>query len=297
MARQREPEKQLLDVNGLIEAALDLTAYGLRAAGIKVRTELAPDLPQLVGDAGQLHQLFANLIVNAQHALEGHDGLRELAIATRCEGGAVTIEVADSGPGIPPAIRSRIFEPFFTTKPVGSGTGLGLSFAYGVARAHGGELALADGDEGTRFRIALPIGANGVGSAKQSVRRETGHGGVALVVDDELELAETLAEMLEGQGWSVVVAGGGREALDRLAERDVDLVITDLRMPDLDGADLFAWVRAHRPSLAERVVFLTGDTLGPGANRFLESCGRPFAEKPFSPESIARLVEASGWRR
>jgi len=296
MARQREPEKQRLDVNGLIEAALDLTAYGLRSAGVQVRRDFAAGLPQPVGDASQLHQLFANLFVNAQHALEAHPGRRELAVSTRHECSRVVIEVADSGPGIPPEIRSRIFEPFFTTKPVGAGTGLGLSFAYGVARAHGGELALVEEGEGTRFRITLPLEDAPAASASAAVAAAGGHGGVALIVDDEVELAETLAEMLDGQGWSTIVAEGGRAAVEQIERRDVDIVITDLRMPGFDGADLFAWVRENRPWLAERVVFLTGDTLGPGANRFLETCGRPYAEKPFSPESIARLIEASGWR-
>jgi signal transduction histidine kinase/CheY-like chemotaxis protein len=296
MARQRQPEKQSLDVNGLIEAALDLTAYGLRAAGVQVRTDFAPGLPQPVGDASQLHQLFANLFVNAQHALEDHRGRRELAVSTRCDGARVVVEVADSGPGIPAEIRSRIFEPFFTTKPVGAGTGLGLSFAYGVARAHGGELALVEEGEGTRFRVTLPLKEAPLLTATATAAPEKGHGGVALIVDDEVELAETLAEMLDGQGWSTIVAEGGRAAVEQIERRDVDIVITDLRMPGFDGADLFAWVREHRPALAERVVFLTGDTLGPGANRFLETCGRPYAEKPFSPDSIARLIEASGWR-
>ncbi|MFN3390051.1 MAG: sensor histidine kinase, partial [Allosphingosinicella sp.] len=151
MARQREPERQALDLNELIEAALELTGYGLRAAGVRVVRDLDPSLPRLVGDASQLHQLFANLIVNAQHALEGHDGPRELRVATEFRDGEVRAVIGDSGPGIPDAIRDRVFEPFFTTKPVGAGTGLGLSFAYGVAHAHGGELELLDARPGTHF--------------------------------------------------------------------------------------------------------------------------------------------------
>jgi PAS domain S-box-containing protein len=293
MARQREPERQALDLNELIEAALELTGYGLRAAGVQVVRELDPQLPRLIGDASQLHQLFANLIVNAQHALEMHTS-RELRISTRQHGEAVIATVWDSGPGIPAAIRDRIFEPFFTTKPVGTGTGLGLSFAYGVAQAHGGALDLLDAEGGTAFQLRLPVAQQAAVPAAAEDTGVEGSAGKVLVVDDEPELAETLAEMLEDQGWETRVAIGGRAAIELLeGGAAVDLVITDLRMPDVDGRELFLWIGAHRPKLAQRIAFLTGDTLGSHAAGFLAETGRPHAEKPFTPESIAALVRAA----
>jgi PAS domain S-box-containing protein len=291
MARQRQPERQLVDVNELIGAAVDLMTYGLRAAGVAVRLELASDLPRLLADASQLHQLFANLIVNAQHALESVAGVRQLRIRTFATNGEVVVEVADTGPGIPTDIRHRIFEPFFTTKPVGSGTGLGLSFAYGVAKAHGGELKLSEAGPGTMFTLFLPIRSSD--SERPPVTADgasNGGSGRVLIIDDEPEIAETLAEMLESRGWEAIVANGGRAAMDRLQEGDFDLVITDLRMPEVDGADLFAWVQAHRPELEDRFAFLTGDTLGTHAGTFLAQASRPFTNKPFSPASIQQLV-------
>jgi PAS domain S-box-containing protein len=292
MARQREPERQLVDVNEIIDAALDLTAYGLRSAGVAVRTDFARELPVVVGDAGQLHQLFANLIINAQHALETCRGTRELSIATRIEDDRLVIDVCDNGDGIAPALRGRIFEPFFTTKPVGAGTGLGLSFAYGVARAHGGELSLLETETGAHFRVVLPAEAAALSVAQGRSADPVPLAGRALVVDDEADLAETLCELLEHKGWETRVAHNGEEAIRQLDHGDPDLIIADIKMPGMDGPALHAWLSEHRPALADRVVFLTGDTLGEAVNAFLKTCGRPFIEKPFSAESLSELIRS-----
>lgn len=290
MARQQAPERQLIDVNDLIGAALDITAYGLRAAGVTVHTQFAPGLPSVVGDAGQLHQLFANLIINAQHALETVQGPRTLWIATRAAGDMIAIDVRDNGPGIPAALHGRIFEPFFTTKPVGAGTGLGLSFAYGVAQSHGGALSLVQAQAGAHFQIMLPGQQVAVAAAAGKAADMVAPAGRVIVVDDEADLADTICELLEQHGWQARAARSGEEAIGLLAGGDPDLIIADLKMPGMDGPALHAWLRQNRADLADRVVFLTGDTLGEAANAFLTSCGRPHIEKPFSMEAFAGLA-------
>lgn len=290
MARQREPERQLVDINETIDAALELTAYGLRSAGVSVDTDFARDLPVVIGDAGQLHQLFANLIINAQHALETCRAPRRLGIATRLENGHIVMDIRDNGPGVAPALRARIFEPFFTTKPVGAGTGLGLSFAYGVARAHGGELLLLETASGAHFRVVLPVEASVHAAAHSEAETRARPAGRVLVVDDEVDLAATVCELLELHGWQTRAAHSGEEAIRQLDHDDPDLIIADIKMPGMDGPALFDWLSEHRPALADRVVFLTGDTLGDAANAFLARCGRPFLEKPFSVESFAALL-------
>lgn len=293
MARQREPERQPVDINDLLQAALDLTAYGLRSADVKVSTRFERELPIVFGDAGQLHQLFANLIINAQHALESQRGARELSIATSVAEDRVVVELHDSGPGVPADLRPRIFEPFFTTKPVGSGTGLGLSFAYGVSQAHGGTLSLVDTAVGALFRVELPARQSPEGPAPVEGDVPEIAAGTALVVDDEVDLAETLSELLEAEGWKVIIADSGARAIEILQEEDPQLIIADIKMPQVDGPGLYTWLQEHRPRLVERLVFLTGDTLGAAANAFLASCGRPFVEKPFSSATIATLLSTS----
>lgn len=297
MARERPPERQPIDINHLIEAALEITSYGLRAAGVTVRCEFAPRLPCVIGDASQLHQLFANLIVNAQHAMEGHDGLRELTITTARSGEVVSVEIADTGPGIPEGQRHRVFEPFFTTRPVGVGTGLGLSFAYNVAASHGGQLGLAPSEQGACFVLRLPLGETAQ-EAAAATTTPPALKGRALIVDDEEELAETLAELLSERGWDTHVATSGSGAIAALEAGDFDVVLSDVRMPQVDGPALYQWIKTHRPQLAARIGFLTGDTLGAQAGRFLSEAGVPFSEKPFSGKAIddllARLLDGTG---
>jgi PAS domain S-box-containing protein len=292
MARQKSPQRRWVDMNAVVAGALELTGYGLRSSGVEVRCDFADALPPVIGDADQLHQVIANLVVNAQHALEDVSGARELRIATRAghAPGTVEVELVDNGPGVPPEHRRRLFEPFFTTKPQGAGTGLGLSFSLGVAEAHGGTLELVGKGPGAAFRLTLP--ANGVPARREApaaAMLSATHGD-ALVVDDEADIAEIIAELLGKQGYRVEIARNGSEAKTRLAARDFDLVLSDLRMPDVDGPALHAWLAANKPHLLDRLGFVTGDTMGPNAVRFLGASGRPTLEKPFTPQSLRAFV-------
>lgn len=297
MARERPPERQPIDINHLIEAALEITTYGLRAAGVSVHCRFDPALPSVVGDASQLHQLFANLIINAQHAMAGHEGARALTITTRRDGEGIAVEIADTGPGIPEEQRHRVFEPFFTTRPIGAGTGLGLSFAYNVAAAHGGRLCLAPSEQGARFLLQLPLGTQTDTPSMEMPARILGKGR-ALIVDDEAELAETLAELLTERGWNTHVATSGAAAIEALERHEFDVVLSDVRMPHMDGPALYQWIKTHRAHLVRRTGFLTGDTLGSQASAFLREAEVPFAEKPFSAATIeqllARLLDDAG---
>jgi PAS domain S-box-containing protein len=295
MARQKAPERSAVDVNVVARAALDLAGYGLRTAGVEVTTDFAADLPRLMADEDQLHQVLANLVVNAQQALLETTGPRRLTLRTR-KGmqDTVEVEIADTGPGIPLDVQRRIFEPFYTTKPQGAGTGLGLSFSMGVAQAHGGRLELAESlPSGTTFRLTLPAhepeasqgGAAGAVAAPAPLASAA-----ALVVDDEPDLTDALAIMLRREGYDVTTASSGREAQALLTAREFDLILSDLRMPDIDGPALYGWLQRERPRLADRVGFITGDTLGAEAVRFLTRAGRPFVEKPFTQVSVQRLL-------
>lgn len=291
LARRKPAERRAISLNDCIAAVIELLAYSLRSAGVELELDLAPDLAPIEGDPDLLHQVVMNLLVNAQQALEPLAGPRRVRICTRAEGTDVLFEISDSGPGVPPDIRQRIFEPFFTTKPQGVGTGVGLSFCHSVVAAHGGTLVLLDmPGPGARFRVTLPCAAGvavpGGGDAGPAA---AGHAR-ALVVDDERELAETLAEMLAAEGYAVDVAASAALAQELIGGADYDLVLSDLRMPDLDGPAFFAWLGAEHPALARRCAFVTGDALGAAAARFLAEAGRPVLEKPFSRASVLRIA-------
>ena len=296
MAREKHPERKAVDINAVATAAHELAEFGLKNDGIATLRALTPGLPPISADSDQIHQIVINLILNAQQAM-ADSATAERTLTLRSflgdAPGTVVLEVADNGPGIPPDVQRRIFEPFYTTKPQGQGTGVGLSLSQGVAEAHGGTLALVPMAEGACFRLTLPI-ASDVGALDDALlgdpltpraRR------CALVVDDEQEIAEALADFLTLEGFDCDVAVGGATAKARLADGDYALVISDLRMPGIDGPTLHAWVAAERPELAGCIAFATGDTLGQSAARFLAEVDRPVLEKPFTPDAVRRLLE------
>jgi PAS domain S-box-containing protein len=297
MARSRPPERREVQLNEVVRSALDLAAYGLRSTGVQIDLALDPDLPPIWADGDQLHQIVANLIVNAKQAMQSCPPPRRLEIATSHDqpARALVLEVADSGPGIPPEMVERIFDPFFTTKPTGLGTGIGLSVSKRIVAAHGGEIRIAarPGGGGAQFTVRLPLAAPlaaAQAEAPAAVHMATAGGRAVLVVDDEPDVAAVLAEILRIDGLRVDVAAGGRAALARLREQDYDLVISDLRMPDLDGPGLYRELARLRPRMLERVMFVTGDTLSSDASDFLAASGAPVIDKPFDAGRVRRLA-------
>lgn len=294
MARQQQPERAPVQLHNLIAAALDLVGYGLRTAGVEVRLDLAPDLPDLLADAAQLQQVFSNLLVNAQQALLEAPEPRQLRITTSHEQASNTLRVvvSDNGPGVHEHVRSRIFDPFFTTKPVGMGTGIGLSLSHGIVSAHGGTITLENPPEGgARFVVALPLV-----TAEPSVEADTGEENrhaeshTILIVDDEPEVADMLSDILRRAGHRTAIAPSGNVALADLAVHDYDLLLSDLHMPDLNGMDLYRHLQTSHPYLLERIIFITGDSLGTTVRSFLAETGRPYLEKPFMPSEVLHLV-------
>jgi two-component system NtrC family sensor kinase len=281
-------------INEVVSAALDMTAYTVRTSSIEVAPDLAGDIPSILADADQLHQVLLNLIINAQQVLQDRAGPRRLRVSTRFDpaGQTVRITVADNGPGIPPHLRARVFEPFFTTKPTGAGTGVGLAVSHGIVEAHGGTLTL-DCPEmgGAVFTIVLPVSSvEGAAAVAKPPREASGSPLRILIVDDEAEIRETLAEILSGAQHNVITAGSGREALERMASERYDVIVSDIRMPDLDGRALYREIERRWPEQARRVVFVTGDTLASGLRESATEYGRPVIEKPFVPGDVRRLV-------
>jgi signal transduction histidine kinase len=297
MARRREPDRVAIDPNGLVSDALQITEYALRTTGITATVDCDPHVPAIEGDRDQLHQVLVNLIINAQQAMEGAEVFDKRLCVRTCvtNAGRVAIDVVDNGPGIPPELLGRIFEPFFTTKPTGSGTGVGLSFSHGIVEAHGGRLSVHPSQRGATFRIELPAAApvameilpddEPEGPAIAAARLR------ALVVDDEPDIADTIRELLEREGFDVRVASDGAAALMALDHGEFDIVLSDLRMPGVSGPEMYARLREVRPQLVDRIAFVTGDTLGASMDAFLRESGRPVLEKPFTRAGVRCLVQ------
>ena len=294
MARQKPPHRSPVQVNRIVGASIEILGYALRTAGVELSTDLAATLPEIWADEDQLGQVIMNLLVNAQHALADRQEPRKVRVTTALDPVThnIVISVADNGPGVPPAIRTRIFDPFFTTKPIGSGTGIGLSVSMAVIQSHGGSLSIKETKGGgATFVVSLPVVQPEVRPAQIRPCKPAGvNFGRILIVDDEADVSDMLAEILVGDGHQIEIATSGHAAIERLKAEDFDLVVSDLRMPDLDGPGLFKSLSGSHPDLAKRMIFVTGDTLGTGISQFLDEAGCPCIEKPFAPDEVRRAV-------
>ena len=298
MARQQPLERTMLAPNAIVASGLELCAYTLRDSGIRVTRRLAADLPCVHGDGNQLAQVIINLVLNARYALRDVDGPREIRITSshRARSGEVVIKVKDNGPGVPDAIRGRIFEPLFTTKEAGAGTGIGLALCHRIVAAHGGILDLESSpDGGATFCIRLPAApAQDAACGAPAARAATPGRLQVLVIDDEPAVAEMLAEVAAAARHEVAVAHSAADALELMQSRSFDVVLSDVRMPGLDGPRFFEHLKRVHPEMLPRVVFVTGDALTPRVRGFLRRSGRPYLEKPVRPAEVRELLARVG---
>lgn len=301
LARRKPPERKPVAVNNVISSAMELLGYQIRTGGIHVTLNLADNLPDVMGDNDQMTQVVTNLVINAAQAMEDWKGVRNLGISSRVEKteknagfpDALVIEIADTGPGVPPEIRSRIFEPFFTTKSVKGGTGVGLSLCLNIVASHGGQLQVRDTPGGgATFLVRLPVaaGATQSGEAENSSRIVLPPALRLLLVDDELELIQTLADLLEPEGHQVDFAANGAIALDKLRKNSFDVVVSDLRMPIMDGPQLYEALRREKPEYVSKIIYVTGDTLSSHVQSFLEKYPVPVIEKPYRLNDVKQAI-------
>ena len=298
-ARQRKPHKGYLDVNELIQKTLELRDYELRTSNIGIYVNLAPGLPWVIADYHQIQQVILNILINAEQAIAEGKRRGKITVTTSAVEGYVEISIADNGPGIAKEDISRLFDPFFTTKEVGSGTGLGLSVCHGIVTEHGGKIDVeSQKGKGATFTIELPLATQreAVVEEKEAAaktsrpQRQTANGRI-LIVDDEPSINDVLTRALSEQGYVTDSALTAKTALQKIAGNNYELYIIDLKMPRTSGKRLYQIMRQRYPSLAEKVVFITGDTTTPATENFLASTGKPYLAKPFSSDQVIELLE------
>ncbi|WP_161958860.1 PAS domain S-box protein [Ferruginivarius sediminum] len=308
-SRQQTLRPTVLSVTDVLAELMHLLR---RLIGENIELEISHgrDLHPVKVDQGQLEQVIINLAVNARDAMIETGG--RLAIQTRNSvlekpikregetvppGDYVLIEIADSGCGIPRENLDRIFEPFFSTKELGAGTGLGLSTVYGIVKQTGGFILVDSAvGEGTTFQIFLPRHRESHSEAaardveSQQARDLTGMG-TLLLVEDEDAVRSFSARALRKKGYTVLEAGSGEQALEMLKDESdpVDLLITDVVMPQVDGPTLVKRVRESRPSL--KVIFISGYTEGSFRKHLDDDSGVHFLAKPFSLKQLAGTVK------
>ena len=303
-SRKQVLEPRIIDLNSVV-LNLDKMLRSLISENIELKTDLADNLGAARADPNQIEQVIMNLAINARDAMPdggtvtietGNVTLDDAYAAQHVSvipGEYVMLAVSDTGCGMDAKTQSRIFEPFFTTKPAGRGTGLGLSTVYGIVKQTGGNIWLySEPGKGTTFKIYLPAIAalpEDIGKVAPAEAPRRGAGTVLVVEDDE-QLRRLTHRALDAQGYTVLIADRGGTALDiaRRHKGEIDLLLTDVIMPDTNGRKLAETIQAARPGM--RVLYMSGYPDGAIASHGMLEPGVAYLAKPFTTEAITRRV-------
>ena len=293
-ARQDKVKKEYVNVNEIIENTLAMRAYTMKSGNVEVETHLAAGLPGTMGAAGQLQQVFFNIIMNAETETKRAHGKGKLLIKTEAIGNVIHISFEDDGPGIAPETLDRIFEPFFTTKDVGEGTGLGLSICHGIIAEHRGRLyARSELGHGATFIVELPvIAVQKQAELTEAVVEEAEKvtGAKILVVDDESGVRKLLKQVLTGEGHNVETVNNAEKALERIKGGRYNLILMDIKMPGMSGIELYKNMQKIARTLSRRAVFITGDVISTDTRDFLSRTKAPHITKPFDIEKLTKDI-------
>jgi two-component system cell cycle sensor histidine kinase/response regulator CckA len=315
-SRKQTLRPQVLDIGDVLS---DLNVLLKRLLGEKVKPEVVHgrDLWPIKADLSQLEQVIVNLAVNARDAMPDGGKLtvrtanvsaqeaEKLSYKGMPSADYVRIDVTDTGTGIPSDIVDKIFEPFFSTKEVGKGTGLGLSTVYGIVKQTGGFIYVdSEAGKGTSFRIFLPrhhaeqelpeAAANGAAKEQPAEAKRaadlTGQGTI-LLVEDEEGLRSLNARGLRSRGYSVIEASNGVEAMEALEQKNgaVDLVVSDVVMPEMDGPTLLKAMRDRNPDL--KIIFVSGYAEDAFEKSLPENQQFAFLAKPFALSALVAKVK------
>jgi PAS domain S-box-containing protein len=302
-ARRQPLDPQPFDVNGLVQNIEDMLRRTL-GEQVQLQISLSPEAWPALTDANQLENAILNLAINGRDAMPKGGRLTittSNVSVTGADGGGdelgagdyVLISVADTGVGMSPETLSKAFDPFFTTKPIGQGTGLGLSMIYGFAKQSRGQVRIDSAlGEGTTINLYLPrywgvVDAEAVTDSDRDLPK--GAGEVVLVVEDDASVRLLIGEVLRELGYNCLEAGDGQAALPLLASNvRMDLMITDVGLPGLNGRQVAEIAREHRPNL--QVLFVTGYTEhATERGRFLAP-GMQMITKPFTLDALANKI-------
>ena len=288
-ARAGSKERTLVDLNEIVKRTYALRSYHLTTLNITVNLELDESYPRAWANGSEMQQMLLNLLINAEQALTAATAKRAITIRTSTTEDGIRLQVADTGPGIDPDIQVKIFDPFFTTKPEGTGTGLGLSICYGIVHDHGGRIWLdSEPGHGAVFTVELPRDARTrqrltpTGTPAPAAAAPAADGRLSvLLIDDEEGLRRAVLSFLKRRGMYAVAVGDGADALKALRRERFDVIVSDVRMPGMGGAEFLERLRRDFPAMVPRLVFTTGDTFAADTSSLLRDSGVPSLVKPY----------------
>ncbi len=289
------PERKGEDLCDILDGVLAQLSDEFERMDVEVLCETDPDIPAIPVDRLDFKKVVEQLISNACRSMEAQSGPRRLRVRLTCLEDRVHLEVQDTGIGIPPENLERIFDPFYSTADVGQGMGLGLSMVYGIVRDHQGRILVSSRpDEGSTFTVDLPMRQEQAQAGSQletsgsrlSAADSSTPARRVLVVDDEPVILDLLLDLLEAKGIEVETADSGAGALEKMATHSFDAVVLDLRMPGMDGREVFENIRRSHPEMVSRVFFATGDMVSKETRDFLRETGAPCISKPFQIDQL-----------
>ncbi len=292
-SRRETAKLERFDLSEVVRDAMGLLRRLVRA-NVRFDLDLATTSLPMEADRGQLEQVLMNLVVNASDAMPG-GGV--VVVSTGREGEQLVLRVADDGPGVPEALRSRIFEPFFTTKQSGAGTGLGLAVVHGIVAQHGGSIDVAETPGGgATFTMRMPRAVSGEFEALDeplapAAEVAAGRGERVLVVEDEDGARVALVEILSALGYTAVGVGSGEDAAELPDEPAFDLVLSDLMLPGVTGPELVHDLGVRWPAL--RIILMSGYTEDEVVRRSIRKGRVRFLQKPFDSVTLGREVRAA----
>jgi two-component system NtrC family sensor kinase len=296
--RNDDPIREPLDVNILLEDTVKVFRRNIHDRNIQISMEMTPELPLILADPYMLQQVFMNILINAFQAIKSISSSGEIKVKTSCEKDIASVKIIDDGPGISQDIIKHIFDPFFTTKKSGMGTGLGLSISTGIISNHKGQIEVQNNKyRGATFNIKIPVTKltrpvdmepieinDDLKSKFKSVK--------LLIVDDENVILNLTKKLLLHVGIGHVdIAEDGSEALKKMERYKYDLVIADIKMPIMNGLELYQCAQEDENLHQIPFIFITGNLLCSTTEEFLRRYKLPFINKPFAVTSLIKIIE------
>ncbi|MEO6992995.1 MAG: PAS domain S-box protein, partial [Lacunisphaera sp.] len=307
-SRQREQAREVINLEPLLREAIDLISVSLSST-IQLRVRVEENVPSVLADPTQIHQVLINLCTNALHAMRAKGGLLDVSLsgisligghadskANLPAGRYVLLKIADTGHGMSAETMERMYEPFFTTKPVGEGTGLGLAVVHGIVQSNDGAITVASTvGEGTTFKLYFPAREARPGTTQPwpLPAAKTGKGEHVVFVDDEVSIAEVARIMLGKLGYRTTVFTDPRQALlyFQTSSEEISLLMTDLSMPSISGIELIRGVNRNQPTIP--AVLLTGYGKAFDSNAAVGLNISDVIHKPFTMEQLAASIETA----
>jgi len=295
-SRNKPPEKNIFDMREVIRRTINLYSPIIKKRGITIINEDTEDPLYIRADMNCMEQVLVNFINNSIDAIDERMGT--IWVRSFMSNDYVNVTIEDTGPGIPQSVMTKIFDPFFTTKPKDKGTGLGLSICYGIIADHKGEVFIENTKNGAMAIMKLPaimdVDTRGKDAALddesacpsyEDQKRQS----LIMVVEDEKDLLDLMVDTLSPY-YTVITFENGRKACDHLDEYAWELIISDLRMPVMNGMEFYQEAIKKDPGLKKRFMFITGDTYDFQVKEFLETTGVTYLRKPFRIKELRESV-------